>query len=191
MDPLNSSPAKNNRRFAALALIFILLAAVAAWLVFRGQNSFAYPAPYLGTFLNMPEGVSLNAVLENGRKVTPLGLDEGGNIKVPETQSLLNQSYIIRLQLNDGQETAKDIALKVVKGDEGIRVFADGYAPENLMTLSIDNVSFFQDVPFDWSGKLELPSVIAADQNVHVCFTIKTTAPPFGFCHVVAARKRG
>jgi hypothetical protein len=188
MIPFDTLLSDKKTRLATAAVFLAVLLLGAGWLVTQNLKGFVYPAPHLMTFLNLSPNASLSATLENGRSVTPLVLD-GDTIKLPDDQKRLNRSYVIRLTLKEGDVT-RDIALKVVKGDEGVRVIADGYDPENLMTLSIDNVSFFQDVPFDWSGKLELPSVVTADQNVNVCVTIKTQAPPFGFCHVVAARKK-
>ena len=180
----------------ALKILSVTAAAVAfAFCTFvfmkAGQQvsgSAERPAPeILISYRDLPAGSLINATLSMSGKVESLE-DTGSGFTLPrENERSLSLPYSIKATLKTGNDY-RDFLWEIDSRGVAYNIIIDGYTPRDKVTYSMNDQAIFT-IPFDWSGRIGLSSMLLLEADSKPCFDIHEGEQSYGFCHFVRGKK--
>lgn len=137
------------------------------------------------TLTDAPQGTRIETLLETRNGIQALS-QAGSTFNTKETfegpDALI---YKLRMSLRMPWGDYQDIVLDVNRRKSSIHVLADGFSDNDIITFRLDGNALYQNVPLDWSGRLELQSFLSPTKRVRTCIKIDGDMGAVGFCHVI------
>lgn len=162
------------------ASLLTLCGLLAGWFVVSESKSAAFVS------LNeVPKGTKVEALLET-RQGTEELQHTGSGFDLPAFKTLAGDSYRIRTSLQMPWGDYRDITLNVDQGKSSISILADGFTEEDLITMTMAGHVVYQNMPMDWSGRLELQAALPKKKNTTACITVGGRLGSVGICHAIS-----
>lgn len=172
-----------NLQLAAVLVTAVALAGVAAYFFkVPGEAQKRLPPTQIITYQGLPAGTDITAeitmggktrTLETTGKAFSLSADQREDFFVP---------YNIKAQLHSEKRGYRDLSWRIERNGAQYFILADGFKRSDKISLSINGQAVFT-IPFDWSGRIELPIILRTGMDTTACITIEESGDALGFCH--------
>ncbi len=191
------SKQRRNQIFLFLA---VLLLGAAAALVFLAQEQelpqtgyIRLPPQKIVSFSGFPDGTKVSANMRMGKKDYSLDISENSFVLTPEQIENFGFPYTLTASFQYPDGTYRDFSWDVDKRGVDYEIVSDGFKQQDRIRLVIDKAPASQDLPFDWSGRLEFPDGVRVYTDVTTCLEITETASKnhLNLCHSNPGEKRG
>src|SRR5688500_12495778 len=106
----------------------------------------------------------------------------------PEQREDFKLPYIMKTTLKTGKNEYHDISWTIDKRGVEYYILADGFAPSDKITLIINDQPAYT-IPFDWSGRIELPIMLIIAEDTKTCIDIHESKEKLSFCHMTTGKK--
>lgn len=135
------------------------------------------------TFSSLPVGAVVEASIDMNGKTEPVAFIDGKLVLSPEQQKTFHLPYFLRANVKYTDNSYRDFYWNVSLNGAEYYIGASGFSPKDRVILAINNQPT-QNIPFDWSGRIEFPIflIIAEDQKSCVYIETKNGEKP-GACH--------
>lgn len=140
------------------------------------------------SYQDLPENMMIRASLEMDGAVSPLDTSDGHFSLSTEQRVKFKLPYAIKATLQSDNGQYHDISWSVDARGVDYYILADGFKPEDTITLTMNEQKLYT-IPFDWSGRIELPIHLIIEADAKACIEINDGSQKFGFCHAIAGRK--
>lgn len=183
--------ARKNLQLAAVLAGVLALALAGAYFFGASKEGQKRTAPErILTFAGLPAGADIKATLTMAGRSFELGSDGEGLVMTPELREKFRLPYTLQATFRSGDDY-RDLSWSIDERGVEYYILADGFKPEDKITLVIEDQSVFT-IPFDWSGRIELPIVLQYAFDTTVCIFIheRSNASKTSFCHFNPGNKQ-
>ncbi|MFA5593035.1 MAG: hypothetical protein WC989_06960 [Micavibrio sp.] len=117
-----------------------------------------------------------------------------GELRLSDEQKAVYKLPVtIEAAITGANDRFHDFAWKIDRQGVDYAITASGFSPDDRISLIMDGQRVYT-IPFDWSGRIELPIILILDKDTKACIEIKQAAAndtdsPIGFCHFITGRK--
>lgn len=140
------------------------------------------------TVTDLPQGASVDVLLETKSGMTELKA-QNANLELPDPlKTTLVPPYRLNASVKLPNDAYRDFTITVGK-DKKIAVVTDGFRAGDLVFLTLNGQEAFGRVPADWSGKLELATILPESETVDACISVISRMESLGLCHAIAERR--
>lgn len=187
---------RRNQLFLFLAVILLGGAGVLVFLADKETPQVGYVrlAPHkIVTFSGFPEGTQVKANMRMDRKNYPVEVVEDSFTLTPEQIADFGFPYTLTASFQYPDGTYRDFSWDVDARGVDYEIVSDGFKQQDRISLVIDDFRGPEDLPFDWSGKLEFPVGVRVYSDVKTCVEIVETASKnrLNLCHFNPGEKQG
>lgn len=179
------------RKVKAAIVIAVLVAALgylASILVFQHEaNVKRSPPGTIIEFTGLPEGAAVDATIHMNGRTRALPYADGKLVLTPEEKADFALPFTIAATLRTPDEKYHDFTWKIDARGVEYSVTADGFSPKDKIMFSLDG-SPSVDIPFDWSGRIEIPAMLIIAKNTKACIEIWASGKLLGACHMVTGK---
>ncbi len=142
------------------------------------------------TFQGLPADTQVNATIEMNGKILDLSVNDAAITLDQQQQSDFKLPYKLKAILNYPDGTHRDLSWTVDSRGANYEILADGFNPDDLITLRLNESTGLDKLPFDWSGRIELPIVLEVYKNITSCIDVYETnrKETLSFCHFNSGR---
>lgn len=160
----------------ALAAVSVACAAVYVLRIFETRSA-------LLSFTNLPAAAEVTASLETQKGLRDLSVKDG---HIAPSHSL-NAPYKLNTSIKLSNDRYRDFSFYV--SDNSMDVLTDGFFAGDPVSIDVDGKTVFENVPSDWSGKLELRTALSSNSAARVCVQVKGRLETIGLCHALPERR--
>lgn len=139
------------------------------------------------SYEDLPEKSIVTATLSMRGKVTDLENTGNGFILTPEQKKDFSFPYSIKATLKSGDDY-RDISWNIDNRGVAHKILLDGYKPQDRVTFIMNGQKVYT-IPFDWSGRIELGSMLIVSEDSKPCFSVDDNGKTYGFCHYIRGKK--
>ena len=188
---------RQGKNLIILFLAVILLGAAYTFLFLspeKKQPGFVRLPPHnIITFSGFPEGTKVTANLRMGKKDYPVTVVENAFVLTPEQTANFSFPYTLTSSFQYPDGTYRDFSWDVDSRGVDYEIVSDGFKRHDKISLVIDGQRGPENVPFDWSGRLEFPIGVRVYTDVKTCIEIVEAASKdlLNLCHSNPGEKRG
>lgn len=146
------------------------------------------PPAQIITFSGITPGTIQGAWLVMNGAESPV-LYKDNALELSEEQiARFSLPYEIKLSYKTADNSFKDISWRV--DERGVEYFirADGYSPKDKISLFMKDQKVYT-IPFDWSGRIELPILLIIAEDTKACFEIEEDGKQVSACHFITGKK--
>lgn len=145
------------------------------------------------TMTGLPEGTGVTATLNMNGKISPVSFMENRLALTPQQQKIFQLPYVLKASVQYPDGTYRDFSWSMGETGAKYRILADGFSPDDRITLRIEESTAEANTPFDWSGRLEFAIVLEVIYDATACIDIFESAPnrTITLCHFNPGRKQG
>jgi hypothetical protein len=142
------------------------------------------------TFAGLPADADIKATLTMDGRTVELASDGDGLVMTPELRENFTLPYTLQMTIRSANGY-RDFSWRIDRRGVDYYILADGFKREDKITLVIEDQPVFT-IPFDWSGRIELPIVLQYAFDTTVCIFIRegSNAAKTGFCHFNPGNKQ-
>lgn len=140
------------------------------------------------TYEGLPEDMEISAMLDMNGTVSTLDARDGKFSLNMEQRANFRLPYKIEATIKGPSGDYRDMSWKVEENGKDYFVLADGFSPDDTITLNMNDDKIYE-IPFDWSGRIELPIQLIIKSDTKTCIDIKTQPKTITFCHFTAGQK--
>lgn len=140
------------------------------------------------TYEGLTSDMTINASLEMDGNVRPISIRDGHFSLNSEQKIKFKLPYMIKATLQSGDGQYRDISWNVDARGVDYYILADGFKPENTISLIMNDQKLYT-IPFDWSGRIELPVHLIIEADAKACIEINDGSQKLGFCHYIAGKR--
>lgn len=188
---------KQRKNTVLLVLAAVLLGG-AAFLVYLANQKIVQvgyvrlPPQKIITFSGFPEGTKVTANMRMGRKDYSITVADNSFVLSPEQIEDFAFPYTLTASFQYPDNTYRDFSWDVDARGVDYEIVSDGFKQQDRISLVIDNNRGPEDLPFDWSGRLEFPVGVRVYTDVKTCVEIVETASKnlLNLCHSNPGEKR-
>lgn len=173
---------KNLPLAAVLVTALALAGAAAYFLAAQQEAQKRLPAEQIITYTGLPAGMDVSAEITMGGKTRALETTGKAFLLGDKQREDFYVPYNIKAQLHSDKAGYRDLSWRIERNGAQYFILADGFKRNDKISLSIDGQTVFT-IPFDWSGRIELPIILIRGENTTACITIEETGDTLGFCH--------
>lgn len=145
------------------------------------------------TFSGFPEGTKVTANIRMKRKDYPITVVEDSFALTPEQIADFGFPYTLSASFQYPDGTYRDFSWDVDARGVDYEIVSDGFQQRDRISLVIDGARGPENLPFDWSGRLEFPVGVRVYTDVKTCVEIVETASKhlLNLCHSNPGEKQG
>ncbi len=140
------------------------------------------------SYEGLPENMTVRASLEMDGAVRSINTSDGHFLLSQEQKLEFKLPYIIKATLQSENGQYHDISWSIDARGVDYYILADGFQPENTISLIMNEQKLYT-IPFDWSGRIELPIHLITKADAKVCIEIYDGSQAFEFCHTIVGSK--
>lgn len=138
-------------------------------------------------FKNFSDASNLEITLKNKSGIFDLTFKEQSIVLPPNVVKNFSLPYVVTAKWQE-KDQYKTILWSLDQRGVAYNIVLDGFSTKDNVSLSINKSYPFKKLPFDWSGKIELPSLLPPDKNMDICIEIETNNS-FSVCHRVIGKQ--
>lgn len=140
------------------------------------------------TYEGLKADMVINASLEMNGTVSQIDTKDGNFSLSQEQKVKFRLPYTVKATLTSGNGQYRDISWSVDTRGVDYYILADGFKPENTISLIMNDQKLYT-IPFDWSGRVELPIHLIIEADTKACIEIDEGHQKLDFCHSITGRK--
>lgn len=145
------------------------------------------PPETIISYRGLPAGSVINATLSMSGKVESLENTGSGFTLPADSKKSLSLPYSIKATLKTGDDY-RDFTWEIDGRGIAYNIVIDGYTPRDKIAYSMNDQVVYT-IPFDWSGRISLSSMLLLEADSKPCFDISEGEQSYGFCHFVRGKK--
>jgi len=163
----------------SLLLPVIILAGLFAFKISLGNKA---TSSDIDSFSGFSKTTQINIDYYDGTKLISQNLGGNDQLELPATIGRNTNKYQLNYSIKQKDQSYLDFSIEVNKENNTVNILASTDKPKTPVSLTVNNVRYFQDVPTDWSGHIELSATVRAPlQDAEICFALNQTSQTI--CH--------
>jgi len=180
--------APKNLKLAAV-LVTTLALVLTALFFFNApkKTQKSLPPEAIISYQGLPADTTITAEISVGGKTRALTTTDKAFLLTPEQREDFYAPYNIKAQLHSEKNGYRDISWSLQSNGAQYSILADGFKPTDKISLSINGQTVIT-IPFDWSGRIEVPIILRTGMDTTTCITIEESSETLGFCHFATGR---
>lgn len=135
----------------------------------------------LVSFSNLPEGASGDIRVESASGNRFFKVDTATPFIEHDADALV-PPYRLYATVKLPGDLYRDFTMTIDKNRQ-LSTIVDGFDPWDPITMTVGEMSVFEIMPADWSGKLQLDAPLPQNGMVQACVEINSAAGTLGICH--------
>ena len=175
-------------RTPGVMLAFFTLLFIAA--AITGLSLFSRPdqPQDLLNIMGLPDGAQVEAQFLANKKITDL-VFEKNHANLPAQQAKVTPPYQLTASIKMPWGDYRDFNFTVNETPPNLTVLASGFSADDRISLSFDKNKIYQNIPMDWSGRLELSASLPPKLTGVACVKITGWLQSLDVCHKIPERR--
>jgi hypothetical protein len=124
----------------------------------------------------------VSATLAWQGKVLPMTYDDGKIKFSDDFQDQILPPYELSVSVQDPAQNFYDFTLSIYEAGHGVTLYAAGFKAAQKLSLLLGDHVVFENMPFDWSGRLTLETGIDSPVPMPMCGKVSGSAN-ISLCH--------
>jgi hypothetical protein len=179
--------AQKNLLFAAVLTGVLVIVLMAMYFYIASKEQKREAPDTLLTFTGIPANAQMKATLTMAGRAADLAVGDDSVALTPELRKDFKLPYILQTTIRSG-DSYRDLSWRIDKRGAEYYILADGFSPNDKITLLINDRPVFT-IPFDWSGRIELPIIALVAEDTKACINIVEAKETLAFCHFLTGKK--
>jgi hypothetical protein len=177
----------------SIGLLIAGVAALCLYTYFYGQQAHyeprRTPPEKIITFSGIEiENIKSATLLMNG-KTEAVGYDSNALELSQDQISSFSLPYEIKISAQGKNGSFKDFSWRVDERGVDYHALIDGFSPRDRVSLFVNEQKIYT-IPFDWSGRIELPVLLIIEEDSKICFDVEQAQENrINFCHFITGRR--
>lgn len=175
-------------RIAAVLISVLVIGLMSAYFFTAKEAQKRLPPEKIIVYHGLPADMDITAEISMGGKVSALEATDEALRLTEEQKENFYVPYNIKAQLHSDKGGYRDLSWRIERDGVQYFILADGFKRSDKISLIIDGQIVFT-IPFDWSGRIELPIMLIRGMDTTACITIEESGSTLNFCHYATAGK--